>query len=336
MSCNVIGEYVDNTKKIYLSYAKKIMGKYFDREVFDSYLNVYIDARYYHEFEEVRTTIEANINYYLNKVYEKNPSKTSKFILELFKMFYYIDGIKEFKNKDDFKDYVKELDQIRAFKLNIDDDSFVREFSKMVLDNKKKRQKFIDEFDTLDFYLNARKIVHKNIYDITLGHQVEIPDIFSKRAIERVYNSGLINEDKIFIEYYLVNKNLLEDIIGGNFENKYLVEFCTSIIEKKEKKKKLFNIMDNDISKECISIKINYKDFILNKDIIYDYMREGFQFSVVIDDYFRDNVPDLASLDIFSYIIISNDGYKIKGLDSKDNVLLVQEVEYGYLYEVFI
>lgn len=323
MSCNVIKEYVDNTKKIYLDYAKKIMGKYFDRKIFNDYLSVYIDARYYHEFEDVRTTIEANINYYLNQVYEKNSSKTSKFILELFKMFYYLDGIKEFKNKDDFKAYVKELNQIRIEKLNIKEDDFCRCFSKLVQDNEKKRQKFIDAFDTLDFYLEARKIVHKNIYNITLGNNVEIPDIFSKKAIEKVYNSGLINEDKIFIEYYLVNKNLLEDVIEGNFENRFLVEFCTSIIDKKEKKSKLFSIMDNDISKECISIKVNYKDFILNKDMFYDYIKDGFQFSVILDDYFKEHLPDLASLDIFSYIIIPDDSYKIKGLGSKENVLVV-------------
>ena len=321
MSCNVIKEYVDNTKKIYLDYTKKIMGKYFNKEIFENYLTTYIDTRYYRQNQEIKSTLEANINYYLNQVYENNPSKTSKFILELFKMFYYLDGIKDFKEKEDLKIYIKELNQIRIEKLNIDEDDFINNFTKSVRENERKRNNYLLSFDTDDFYLDKKKVPYQNIYNITIKHQVEIPDIFSKKAIEKVYNSGLINEDKLFIEYYLVNKNLLDDIINKETKKEYLVEFCPSMIAKKEKIKKLFNIMDNDIAKECISLKITYKDFIDNKDIIYDYIRKGFKFNVVLDTYFKDNPPILSSLDIFNYIILPDASYKSVELSSKRNVL---------------
>ena len=64
---------------------------------------------------------------------------------------------------------------------------------------------------------------------------------------------------------------------------------------------------DNFVSKEDIEHYYKVAPIIVEaineeekSDIIYDYMREGFQFSVIIDDYFRDNVPDLACLDIFA------------------------------------
>lgn len=321
MSCNVIKEYVDDTKKIYLDYTKRVMGKYFDKELFNTYLDIYIKTRYYNETKEVRTTLEANINYYLNQTYEKNPSKTSKFILELFKMFYYLDGIKKFKEKEDLKTYIRELNQIRIEKLCLKDENFIREFTKLVHENEQKRNSFLTTLATDDFYLEKKKFPNQNVYNITLKHQVEIPDIFSQKAINRVYNSGLIQEDKLFIEYYLVNKTLLESIIDGNFKNEYLVEFEPNIMVKKEKTRNLFNILDNDIAKDCISLKITYQDFINKKDNIYDYIKLGFQFSVILDDYFKENPPILSSLDIFRYIILPDKSYKTLGLSSKRNVL---------------
>ncbi len=281
------------------------MGKYFDKTLFEKYINTYIEIRYYNQEKEVKSTLEANLNYYLNNTYEKTPTKTSKFMLELFKMFYYLDGVKKFKEKEDLKAYIRELNQIREEKLNIKEEDFIREFSKLVRENEKKRLDFLTALATEDFYLERKKEEISNIYSITLKHRVEIPDIFSNKAIEKVYNSGLILEDKLFIEYYLVSKELLETIIEGPIKKEYLVEFCPRIIVKKEKTKQLFNIINNDLAKEHVILKITYQDFINNKDEIYDYIKEGFSFSVVLDPYFKEHPPTLSSLDIFNYIIFT-------------------------------
>ena len=321
MSCNVIKEYTDNTKKNYLNYTKKVMGKYFDKTLFEEYINTYIAIRYYNQEKEVKSTLEANLNYYLNNTYEITPTKASKFMLELFKMFYYLDGVKNFKAKEDVKAYIRELNQIRVEKLNIHEEDFIREFSKLIRENEKKRLDFLNALETEDFYLERKKRNIQNVYNITLKHHVEIPDIFSNKAIEKVYNSGLIMEDRLFIEYYLVSKELLETIIEGTNQKEYLVEFFPSIMEKKEKTKKLFNIIDNDIAKERITLKITYQDFINNKDEIYDYIKDGFSFGVILDSYFKENPKPLSSLDIFHYIILPDASYKNISLASKRNVI---------------
>ena len=128
-------------------------------------------------------------------------------------------------------------------------------------------------------------------------------------------------EDKLFIEYYLVSKELLESIIEGSTKKEYLVEFFPSIMEKKEKTKKLLNIIDNDIAKECITLRITYQDFIHRKDEIYYYIKAGFSFGVILDSYFKENPPTLSSLDIFTYIILPDDSYKSIGLASKRNII---------------
>ena len=84
MSLNVVYKYVDFTKSNFLIFTKKIMGKYFDKEKFTQYLDTYVNVRYYHQYEEVKSTLEANLNYYLGNIYFKDESKISRFILELF------------------------------------------------------------------------------------------------------------------------------------------------------------------------------------------------------------------------------------------------------------
>lgn len=321
MSCNIIKEYVEFTKKNYLEYTKKIMGKYFQKEIFDQYLKTYIDTRYYQENEEVKATLEANINYYLNQTYENIPTKTSKFILELFKMFYYLDGIKTFKQQDDIDLYIKEINQIRITKLNIKEEDFISTFYKLIKENEKRKQKFLDSFDTNDFYLKQKKVPYKNIYDITIEHNIKFPKLYSNYAINKVYNENLIAENKIFIEYYLVNKKLLENIKLGNLKKEYLVEFNPNLFTKKDKLKSLLNIMDNDIAKELISLKITYQDFYENKDEVYEYISKGFNFSIILDKYYKEHLPEPTSLDIFRYIIAPDDSYKSTSLNTKNKVI---------------
>lgn len=321
LSCNVIKEYVDFTKKNYLEYTKKIMGKHFRKEIFNAYLKAYIDTRYYRENKEIRSTLEANINYYLNKTYDEFPTNTSKFMLELFKLFYYLDGVKQFQHEEDINLYVKEINQIRITKLNINEEDFISTFHKLIQTNEKRKQKFLTSLDNSDFYLQLKKILYKNVYDTTIKHQFKIPKLYSNYAIDKVYNTGLIAENKLFIEYYLVNKILLENIKSGNFKKEYLVEFTPNLFTKKDKIKSLLNIMDNDIAKELISLKVTYQDFYENKDKVYEYINKGFNFSIILDECYKEQHPSLPSLDIFRYIIILDDSYKSTTLNTKNNVL---------------
>ena len=83
MSRNIIGEYIEFKKKNFEIYTKKIMDKFFDEELFNKYLEKYISVRYYNEEPRVRNTFDDHIEFYLNKIYEQNNTKPSKFILEL-------------------------------------------------------------------------------------------------------------------------------------------------------------------------------------------------------------------------------------------------------------
>ena len=105
MSCNPIKEYVDFTKKNLKIYTKKIMGKYYDEEVFTNYLNQYINIRYYNQEKWERKDLSNHLNQYLTNIYEKDENKISKFILELFKKYYYIDDVLDFNYEKQLEEY---------------------------------------------------------------------------------------------------------------------------------------------------------------------------------------------------------------------------------------
>ena len=323
MSRNVIKEYVDFTTKNLKIYTKKIMGKYYDEKVFNKYLSQYINTRYYNQEQWIRKDLSNHLTSYLVKIYEKEESKTSKFILELFKKYYYIDDVLEFNYEKNLDDYVEMINKIRIEKVGIDDPKFPKEFKELLNNNEKKRLEFISNFDSSDFYLDIKKINNTEVFDVKVKEKVRIPKIFSEYAVNKVWNETLVSENKLQVEYSLLNQLILKNIISGNFVSNYLVNLASSLFKKEDKLKRLLKIFDNDIGKELITIKITYTDFLNNKELILDYVKEGYRFAAILDDrYFKDK-PGIAILDIFKYVVI-NDKKKLTGeINNLRNIMII-------------
>lgn len=323
MSLNIVREYVDFTKDNFLIFTKKIMGKHFDKEKFNQYLTTYVNVRYYHQYEGVKSTLEANLNYYLGNIYFKDKSKTSQFILELFKMYYYLDDVKKFDFNYDIKPYVDEVCEIRESKVGIVDKEFHSTFKKMVLDMYHRRNKFINSLDSKDFYLDIKDVLN-NRYYVTIKNTIEIPKLYSSYAIRRVWNSHVISEDTLQIELYLLSQVILRDVISGNFKDHYLVDFKVSLFSKKEKIRRTLDIVRNDVCLELISFNVTYQEFLENKDTILKYIHDGISFNVILDDSFLKS-KSYGVLDIFKYIIITDSKYKVGRVSGKKNLVLLQE-----------
>ena len=110
------------------------------------------------------------------------------------------------------------------------------------------------------------------------------------------------------MEYYLISALLLKNIIDCNYNDNYLVDFPISLVKKDDKIKNYFNIFNNEIGKEKIVIKISYGDFIANKDNILFYIKDGFQFAIILDDMYLQN-KNTNILNVFKYVIIVDDKY---------------------------
>ena len=51
-------------------------------------------------------------------------------------------------------------------------------------------------------------------------------------------------------------------------------------------------------------MKIKYKDFEDNKELIYDLMKDGYRFAIIIDDSFEPTIINLRKLSIFKYMLV--------------------------------
>jgi len=323
MSRNIIGEYIEFNKKNFEIYTKKIMDKFYDEALFNKYLETYVNVRYYNEETRVRNTFDDHIEFYLNKVYEQNNTKPSKFILELFRIYFFLDDILEFNYDKDINLYAETINKVRINKLGINEETFVTEFKEMILENKKKKETYIENLDNHDFYLDITELSINNLYDVNIKQDANIPRLFSNYAINKVWNEKKMTEDKTMVEYYMLNQIILKDLIQGDFESEYLVDLPYTLYEKKDKLKNTLDIFDNNIAKDLITIKINYKDFITNKEVILEYIKNAYQFAVVLDDEYLNNT-NKTIIDIFKYIIIKDEKYQSESLKQKNNIITIE------------
>ena len=253
------------------------MEGYYNKDIFYRFLDKYIDIRYYNIGNCSKNNRIDKITSELDIVYNDidGDKDVAKFMLELFKIIYCLDDVVDIKDKNKL---INELVYIREKKLGLNDEKFSEEFNKLIRENRRRKDKFLESFDCEDFKLIRRKILNSDIYDIRIGYKFLFPKLYSDYAINKVYNTSIVAEDKLFIEYYLVGISILRDIIKGNFVKHYLLEYNVGLLKKKEKNSRLLNIIDNDITKDLISFKIKYSDFVENKDMICDYIKKGYKY----------------------------------------------------------
>ena len=324
MSCNVIKEYTDFKKNILTDYTQKMMGTYYNEEIFSKYLDKYINIRYYNLESAVRATLELNLNHYLNEIYEKDKNVVSEFIFKLFKLYYYIDDVVEFDYQKSLNNYVNTLNKIREEKVGIKEPIFIEDFSKLLTENQKKQTDYINSFDTHEFYLDFKQVPNKDIYDVKLKYEIQIPKLYSRYAIRKVWETEMISENKIKVEYYLLNQKILKDIIEADYNKNYLVNFKSSLFAKENDLKKTLEIFNNDIGKDLLTMKITYEDFIQNKEKVLNLIKEGYQFALIIDEKYNKSTDNKNIIDIFKYIISNNKEYLTETLKSKRNLIILE------------
>lgn len=307
MANNTSSDYIKFIKKNITKYMSLIMEKNFLKEPFNDLLEVYINVRYYNYYESKNKNFVANINSHMReKALEIIKEKEEKDIIKIEQMFYlfkYILYLDDVLNDKSLKDVVYEIDEYKRLNLNIIDDEFITEFSSLVGENQKKKEKYLNGFNSDKFYLRLNETNKKNAYFVELEHNVKFNKIYSDYSINKVYNTGIVYEDRMIITYHLASNLILKDKVKGNFKNKYLVSFPVSIFNKKEKNNRLFHIINDEIIKNNLVITFIYSDYLDNKETIDDLIKEGYLIGIILDDKFENTEKNMIWLSIFEYII---------------------------------
>lgn len=310
MSVNLINKYTDITKKQMNTYMKLVFGNLFNKDYNDVYIQKYINARYYNENEaEVKETFRARI---LNELKDAEELLIidhidDRDIIQKMDVFFqyvlYFDDVVKYK---DLKEKIARVTKLRKKLLNKTSETFENNLYKKMMLFKEQKEQMLENIETEDFYIKTTNYPKRyNVYRVNLKHSVEIPLEYSEFAINKAFNSGIIQEDKLIVEYYLVEAKILKDILKQKFSKQYVVEFSETVFKKAKKLKNLLNIINSPATQDKMILKIKYEDYLTHKEQIHDILRDGYRFAVVLDDSFVVNSKNIQTLDIFKYAILN-------------------------------
>lgn len=325
MASNVMQEYIKMTQDEVISYIKLIFERSYSKKIALRYMNAYLNVRFYNFYpKDDNLTFRKN---YLNAIKEEEANivrampEKKKLIENMGLFFYYILYFDKISYRVDIDEIIEKLYKIRKKLLRKDNEDFKENFRNTYEEYADKKEKFLKKFETEEFYLKVTDYEGANNANrVNLKYNIKFPMLYSTQAIENVFNSGLVAEDKLFVEYNLMSVEIIQDILKGNFKRQYIIEFNTNLFKKKRKLASLLNVINNSAVQDKVNLKITYKEFLQNKDNIYELMRDGFKFAVILDNSFEPEYANFERLNAFYYTIAS------KKLDYYDKVLTNESI----------
>jgi len=335
MTANLMDQYIQNTRNNIKDFTKMFFGEEYNEEISNEYIDTYIESRIYNfgegedKFFYIR--INSNLSIKKNELQMRFPKIEEKVLddnLRIYQFVFYIDGVRPIA---DLPQFCKLVCDKRNTQFELKSVINLEErLSKLIKRVNEEKESFFKKYETEYFSLNIEKYkLIDNTYKVDLNYEFKIPYIYSEKVIEEVYNEGVINEDKLMIEYTLLTLLCIKDINKGNFDTKYIVNFASSLYKKKQKLKQTLKILDNAVAQDKVFLKLNYHDFEENKELIYELMKDGFRFAIIIDDTFNPSIMELKKLSIFKYLLIAEQSKnfdEIKRLEQYLNNIVIYEV----------
>ncbi len=318
MEYNIILEYVKFLKKNYLELFKIIFKDDYKKNLCSPLVDRYLEVRYYNdtnhnkEKEFIKRVNKDLIDVYEELVTEDNADYL-KSVVALFGYIVYFDDV--FPLEKDLE-LINNLSNEEYIKCS-DRELLKKDLKAWYINFKKSKEKFNDVIQTKYFNVVEEKI-GKNLYYLVLEHNVKISNLYSEYAIDKVYNNGIISEDKLFITYIIASYLVLNNAINLDFSRKYMVSIVSTLFEKEKKFTRLINIFDNPISKSNIFIRIKYEDYKKNKSTVDKLINDGYSFGLELDDNSTFNINELV---LFPYVLASKDTDVYEMLLSKKNIL---------------
>lgn len=330
MYCNIMETYIKFVQNNIIEYLKIMLELKFDRKIATELTKTYINSRYYgYDIDEETKNLSKatfnNLKLQYEKLVKKFPKKDDCALetFYLFKYICYIDGIKKDKTLEQI---VEEISIRRVKKYDIQDktdEEFKKTFLKRLISDDTRKKEFMKKFETDKFDIILKRNTNENkIFDVVMTHNLKFKEDFKEDAIERVFNTGIIAEDKLIVEYSLIAAHIAKDIIKGKFETKYIADYTISLLRKKRKNKQILNIIDNQIVLDRLVLKITYKQFIKHKYDIYDLMKRGYRFAVYVE---KENNIDNSNLNMFKFILVAKEHPKQTKYSSKFKNVIITE-----------
>ena len=313
MTISIMEQYIEITKKQIEDYMKLVFEDKFNKRYFDLFTEKYINIRYYNYYDnEVIDTMRRKILEHLKKVCEDiiiNNINDRELIENMRVFFYYV---LYFDNVVYYKDLRNKVEQIAKIKKRIYGDvqeEFIEILYQKMQQYIEQKKELVERFSTENFYIRITNYPDRsNVYRINLKYKnIKFPLEYSEFAINKAFQVGLMAEDKLVVEYYLVVIQILKDILKLNFKRKYILEFADTLLKKPKKIKGFLNIINSSAVQEKVSLKIRYEQFVQNKETIYELMRNGYKITIILDNSFDVTFKNIETLEMFEFVIVNRD-----------------------------
>lgn len=334
MTINIMNEYIKLTEEQIKEYMKLVLGKDFKQSYCELFTERYINIRYFNYYEnEFYESTRRKILEHLKMVGEEIiiNNIADREIIEIMRVFFYY--VLYFDNVVYYKDLRKKISQIakvkkRIFKIE-ELNNFEENLYEIIEKYDKQKEELLQRFNSEKFYIKLTNYPDRlKVYRVNLKYKnIKFPLEYSDFAINKAFQMGLVGEDKLVIEYYLIVLQVLKDILKLNFKKKYIVEFAGSLLKKPKKIKSILNSINNSAIQEKISLKLKYEEFIKNKEVVYDLMREGFKITVILDNSFETNFKNIEGLKMFEFVIINKNLKQYEEIiNNKENISNIIEI----------
>lgn len=292
---NIAQDYIDFIQKKYKKILAIKLGKNYVAKTTTLFLKDYINVRYYENIDLQQVDLKETILERLGDLKlllsrSKNTNSLDK-IITCFDIIFYLDNVNRDVN-------------INSCLLNLEDQE-KQEIIEIFKEVEQKRNKYFSLSEDSKFKLAEQTLgIIKKIKLTSLSYDIKFSKLFSDYAIEKAYNYGIIDEDKLYVEYTMVAMKILMDKFNNENIPHYIIEFNTNLLGKNKKLLKLLNIIDNPLIKEHVSIKISYSDYLKYMDSIQELIKKDFHISIVMDNEFICDKAHLEQLVLFSKILI--------------------------------
>lgn len=306
MNYNVVKEYIDYVTNSYYKLFKLLLGKDYNKSLIRPFLEKYIDVRYYGNtiYSEEKNFVERigkELLVIVKELIKINQDK-EEVLKNIYALFGYIIYYDDAIYYDDLNELNKTLLEDKVITLNYDD-ATKKEFKEMMKDFVEKKKMYFELFESNQFILEEKRI-KLNTYEAYLEQNVRVSKLYSDYAINKAFNSGVVNEDKYFVLYTMLAVNILKGAIDLDYSRQYIVEFPESLFLKDKKCLRLIDCLDDELVKSHVSLKITYSTYLKFKSLINSIISKGYKIAVVLDDSFDNNLEGLI---LFSYVLLYQD-----------------------------
>lgn len=304
---NIMEEYIKITQKYLTSYFRLTLSNKFSRKMSDELLKEYIDTRYYLIDEktnrnELKTKIVKNIKNKKAELIQEYPEEKEKIEL-LEKLYKYVPYLDNVIKTSDFNIVIAKIVEERRVSVRKKDEDFIDNLTNLIENHNREIEQLLQKLESNQFYIEYKKVSENlDVKEVKLKYNIKFSNLYSEFAINKAFETGNTKEDRQFVEYYLLSHDIIQDFLQGKIKQQYIIELVETTIEKKQKMKRLLEIIDNPTMQDRISLRIQYSEYRKNKQEIQELMRKGFKFAIYINEFL--NYEEIGKLPIFKYILL--------------------------------